>query len=63
VRLDISYANRMSPLRDLKILLLTMPAIIGMVFEAGMKRVGMRLLKPTTVALAKGDEKGFLGGA
>jgi hypothetical protein len=28
-----------------------------------MKRVGMRLLKPTTVALAKGDEKGFLGGA
>ncbi len=59
VRLDISYANRMSPLRDLKILLLTVPAIIGMVCEAGLKRLGMKVLTPTTVSLAKGDEKGF----
>jgi hypothetical protein len=34
-----------------------------MVFEAGMKRIGMKLLKPTAVNLAKGDEKGFLGDA
>jgi lipopolysaccharide/colanic/teichoic acid biosynthesis glycosyltransferase len=59
VRLDISYANRMSPLLDLKILLLTIPAIIGMVFDAGLKRMGMNLLKPTTVGLSKGDEQGF----
>jgi len=59
VRLDISYANRMSPLLDLKILLLTMPAIIGMVFDAGLKRMGMSLLKPTTVGLSKGDEQGL----
>ena len=63
VRLDISYANRMSPLHDLKILLMTLPAIIGMVFEAGMKRMGMKLPKPTAVSLARGDEKGFLGDA
>jgi lipopolysaccharide/colanic/teichoic acid biosynthesis glycosyltransferase len=63
VRLDISYANRMSPLLDLRILLLTMPAIIGMIFEASMKRLGTKLLRPTTVGLAKGDEKGFFGDA
>lgn len=39
IRLDIEYANHLSPLRDLKILLLTGPAIIGMVFEAAVKRL------------------------
>ena len=63
VRLDISYANRMSPLLDLRILLLTVPAITGMVFEAGMKRMGMKLPNPTAVNIAKSDEKGLLGDA
>jgi lipopolysaccharide/colanic/teichoic acid biosynthesis glycosyltransferase len=60
VRLDISYAQRMSFLLDLKILLLTAPAIFGMVFEASVRRLGMRVLTPTAVSLAKGEEKGFL---
>jgi hypothetical protein len=61
VRLDLSYANRMSLLLDLKILLLTVPAVAGMVFEACLKRLGMRVLKPSAVNLAEGDGKGFLG--
>jgi lipopolysaccharide/colanic/teichoic acid biosynthesis glycosyltransferase len=63
VRLDIAYANRMSFLFDLKILFLTAPAIVGMVFEAGLKRLNMKVLTPTTISLSKGDEKGCLGDA
>lgn len=61
IRLDISYAKKMSLLLDLKILLLTLPTIIGLVFEAGLKRLGVKVMTPTTVGLAKGDEKGFPG--
>ncbi len=39
IRLDISYAQRMSFLLDLKILLLTLPTVIGLVFEAGLKKI------------------------
>lgn len=39
IRLDISYADRMSPGRDLKILLKTAPAILGMVLEATLKKI------------------------
>ena len=58
IRLDISYALRMSPLFDLKILLLTGPAIIKMVFEASMKR--MSVLTPSAVSMIEGGEKGSL---
>jgi len=57
IRLDITYGNRMSPLLDLKILLLTGPAIIGMAFDASVKRIGMKLLKPNTVSMIEGGEK------
>ncbi len=60
IRLDITYANRMSPLLDLKILLLTGPAIVGMVFDASVKRIGMKLLRPSTVSMIEGDQKGSL---
>ncbi len=42
VRLDITYAQKMSPFLDLKILFLTLPAIIRMVCEAGAKRLGIK---------------------
>jgi lipopolysaccharide/colanic/teichoic acid biosynthesis glycosyltransferase len=43
IRLDIAYARNISILRDLRILLLTGPAILGMVFEAGVKRLRERV--------------------
>jgi lipopolysaccharide/colanic/teichoic acid biosynthesis glycosyltransferase len=39
IRLDIEYTQSLSPLQDLKILLLTGPAIVGMVFEAVVKKL------------------------
>ena len=39
IRLDIAYTNRMSPMQDLKILLLTLPTVIGLVLEAGVKKL------------------------
>jgi exopolysaccharide production protein ExoY len=63
IRLDISYANRMSPLLDLKILLLTCPAIIRMVFDASMKRIGSRGLGHASVASMNGGGEGSLGDA
>lgn len=41
VRLDITYARNMSILLDLKILFLTIPTIIGLIFEAGLRRMGI----------------------
>jgi lipopolysaccharide/colanic/teichoic acid biosynthesis glycosyltransferase len=60
IRLDISYANRMSPLFDLKIILMTVPAIIGMVFEASMRRINSKMLRPCTVTMIQTGEKGPL---
>jgi lipopolysaccharide/colanic/teichoic acid biosynthesis glycosyltransferase len=60
VRLDISYASRMSPVFDLGILLLTPLVIIGMIVEAAMNRVGGQMVKPAVVTMVKGDDKGFL---
>jgi lipopolysaccharide/colanic/teichoic acid biosynthesis glycosyltransferase len=40
IRLDIAYTNRLSLLRDLEILLRTGPAIVAMVFEAVVKKLG-----------------------
>ncbi len=60
IRLDISYTNRMSFLLDLKILLLTGPAIMGMVFDATVKRLGVKMLKPTTVSMIDSGEGGSL---
>jgi lipopolysaccharide/colanic/teichoic acid biosynthesis glycosyltransferase len=42
IRLDIAYTNRLSLLQDLKILLKTGPAIVVMVFEAVVKKLGRR---------------------
>ncbi len=42
IRLDIEYARHLSLLQDLKIILRTGPAIVGMVFEAGMRRLRCR---------------------
>jgi lipopolysaccharide/colanic/teichoic acid biosynthesis glycosyltransferase len=50
IRLDIEYARHLSPLRDLAIILRTVPAIIGMVFEAGMRRLRDRFAPPPPVA-------------
>jgi lipopolysaccharide/colanic/teichoic acid biosynthesis glycosyltransferase len=63
IRLDISYANRMSPLLDLKILLMTGPAIMKMAFEAGVNRLGAKLLKPSTVSMIESGEKGSFSDA
>ncbi len=41
IRLDISYMKRMSPLLDVKILFLTIPAIAKMVLEASLKKITM----------------------
>jgi lipopolysaccharide/colanic/teichoic acid biosynthesis glycosyltransferase len=60
IRLDISYTNRMSPLLDLTILLLTGPAIAKMIFEAGMKRIEMKRLNPTKVSMIEDGEDGSI---
>jgi lipopolysaccharide/colanic/teichoic acid biosynthesis glycosyltransferase len=39
IRLDIDYCQRMSPWLDIKILLLTLPTVIGLVFEATLNRL------------------------
>ena len=36
---DIAYAETMSPLLDMKILALTLPTIVGLVFEAGVRKL------------------------
>ena len=46
IRLDITYMRRMSLLFDLKILLLTIPTIVGMVLEAGLKKLGKESPEP-----------------
>jgi len=43
MRFDISYADRMSLGKDLKILLKTGPAIIGMVLEAMFKKIAKKI--------------------
>jgi lipopolysaccharide/colanic/teichoic acid biosynthesis glycosyltransferase len=63
IRLDISYTNRMSPLLDMKILLLTAPTIMGLVFEAGVNKLGMKKLMPAKNSPYKASEKGTLGNA
>jgi lipopolysaccharide/colanic/teichoic acid biosynthesis glycosyltransferase len=60
IRLDISYANRMSFVLDLKILLLTVPAIIRMVFEASMNRIRMQKPNPTRASSIENSEDGSL---
>jgi lipopolysaccharide/colanic/teichoic acid biosynthesis glycosyltransferase len=47
IRLDISYAKTMSFLFDLKILLLTLPTIIGLVSEAVVRNIGNKQLEPS----------------
>lgn len=56
IRLDISYANNISPWLDIKIILMTIPAILKMVFEAVAARIG------TGAAAAEGDA-GTVGAA
>lgn len=54
IRLDISYMNRMSPLLDVKVLFLTIPAIAGMVLEASLKKIKtVRRSKENTTELAE----------
>jgi exopolysaccharide production protein ExoY len=60
IRLDISYANRMSFVLDLKILLLTVPAIIRMVFEASMNRIRMQKPNPTRANTIENSKDGSL---
>jgi lipopolysaccharide/colanic/teichoic acid biosynthesis glycosyltransferase len=43
IRLDIAYTDRMSFLIDLKILILTMPTVLGLVFTAGLGKVQRKL--------------------
>jgi exopolysaccharide production protein ExoY len=60
VRLDIAYGSRMSLLRDLRILLLTGPAIIKMTFEARAERSGARVIRRTAVSVVQGEKEGSL---
>jgi len=53
VRLDISYMKRMSLLLDLMILLRTVPTILGMVFEAIFRTLGLRQGEATELHLAR----------
>ena len=63
IRLDIAYTNKMSPLLDLKILLLTLPTIIVLVFDAGLKRLRSKGLEPAKKHVYESDEKKNLGNA
>jgi lipopolysaccharide/colanic/teichoic acid biosynthesis glycosyltransferase len=58
MRLDISYTKRMSLLLDLKILLLTVPTIIGLVFEATLRRLSKKQLDPSKKSISSGNKKG-----
>jgi lipopolysaccharide/colanic/teichoic acid biosynthesis glycosyltransferase len=53
IRLDITYTNRMSFLMDLKILLLTLPTVVGLVFTAGLGKLEKKLDGPNE-AFGKG---------
>jgi lipopolysaccharide/colanic/teichoic acid biosynthesis glycosyltransferase len=63
IRLDIAYAKRMSPLLDLKILLRTVPTILGMIFEAGLRRLGGKRAEPPAENLLESDEERSAGNA
>jgi len=63
IRLDIAYAKRMSPLLDLKILLLTAPTIIGLVFEASLGRFRRKRAVPSAKRLLEGAEESVAGNA
>ena len=63
IRLDIAYTNRMSPMQDLKILLLTLPTVIGLVLEAGVKKLRGKAFASQKEHLRRGSEKGTLGNA
>ena len=53
----------MSPLLDMKILLLTLPTVIGLVFEAGLKKLGIRKSNANKSLVYEGSEKGTVGNA
>lgn len=63
IRLDIAYMNTISPLLDIKILLLTLPTVIGLVFEAGLKKLGIRKSNANKSLVYEGSEKGTVGNA
>jgi lipopolysaccharide/colanic/teichoic acid biosynthesis glycosyltransferase len=58
IRLDIAYTERLSPLSDIRILLMTLPAIIKMAYEAGMKRINTRLVETGAVGIVHGTGEG-----
>jgi lipopolysaccharide/colanic/teichoic acid biosynthesis glycosyltransferase len=45
IRLDISYADHMSFFKDIKILIKTIPTIIGLFFEKAWKKIGKKVKK------------------
>ena len=57
IRLDITYTDRMSFLMDLKILVMTVPTVIGLVFTAGLGRLKKKL-DGTDDAFGVGKGKG-----
>jgi lipopolysaccharide/colanic/teichoic acid biosynthesis glycosyltransferase len=63
IRFDIAYANKLSPLLDLKILILTVPTVIALVFEASMNRFGKKGRSPRANLLYEGSEKGTVSNA
>jgi lipopolysaccharide/colanic/teichoic acid biosynthesis glycosyltransferase len=63
VRLDISYMRRMSPLLDLKILLLTLPTIIGLVFDAALRRITKKEFDRTEEYSYESHKTGSFGDA
>jgi lipopolysaccharide/colanic/teichoic acid biosynthesis glycosyltransferase len=59
IRLDIAYSARMSLLLDLKILFLTLPTVLSLAIEAGVKRLLRK--SPRARSLSKGGEEGTFG--
>ena len=63
IRFDIAYAEKMSPLLDMKILALTLPTIVGLVFEAGVRKLRKKSLPSSHELLYQRGEKETLGNA
>jgi lipopolysaccharide/colanic/teichoic acid biosynthesis glycosyltransferase len=61
IRLDISYCQNMSFWLDLKILLRTLPTVVGQVFEATLKRLGPPSQEPQTEITKEVPEIGQIG--
>lgn len=63
IRLDIAYTRKMSLLLDLKILLQTLPTVLGLILEAGLRKLGKKQVEPLKDCFYESNEKGSFGNA